>query len=66
MSNDIRVSFSFAVDVVGDGEPSDSGWEFGSECDSVAVSGVLLLLLVRVILFFVVTLMCEDVLSYSE
>ena len=32
---------SFAVEVVGDGEPSDSGWEFGSECGSVAVSGVL-------------------------
>ena len=35
VSNDIRVPPSFAVDVVGGGE------EFGSECGSVAVSGVL-------------------------
>ena len=41
MFNDIRVLPSLAVEVVGDGEPSDSGWEFGSECGSVAVSGVL-------------------------
>ena len=40
VSHDIRVSPSFAVEVVGEGEPSDSGWEFGSERGSVAVSGV--------------------------
>ena len=40
MSTDIRVLPSFAVEVVGGGEPSDSGWEFGSQCGSVAVSGV--------------------------
>ena len=37
MSDDFHVPTSFAVEVVGDGEPSDSGWEFGSAC---AVSGV--------------------------
>ena len=40
VSKDIHVLPSFAVEVVGDGEPSDSGWEFVSECGSVAVSGV--------------------------
>ena len=36
VSNDICVLPYFAVEVVGDGEPSDSGWEFGSEDGSVA------------------------------
>ena len=34
-SNDICVHLSIVVKVVGDGEQSDSGWEFGSECGSV-------------------------------
>ena len=33
VSNDVHVLPSFEGDVVGDGEPSDSGWEF-------AVSGM--------------------------
>ena len=32
VSNDIYVPPSLAVEVVGVGEMSDSGWEFGSEC----------------------------------
>ena len=40
MSNDIHIPTFFAVLVLGNGEPSDSGWNFGSECGSVAVSGV--------------------------
>ena len=41
VSYDIYVPPSFAVEVVGVGEMSDSGWEFGSECGSVDMSGVL-------------------------
>ena len=40
------------VEVVGDGEPSHSGWEFGSECGSVAVSGVLVVTHEGDIVFF--------------
>ena len=66
VSNDIHVHPSFAVDVVGDGEPSDSGWEFGSECGSVAVSGVPVVTDLGETAPSLVTVMCEGVLSDSE
>ena len=53
--NDIHVSPSFAVEVVGDGVPSDSGWGFGSECGSVGETTP-----------SIVTVMCEGVPSDSE
>ena len=40
VSNDICVPPPFTVEVVGVGEMWDSGWVFGSECGSDAVSGV--------------------------
>ena len=61
MSNDIFVLPSFAVEVVGVGEMSNSGWEFGSECGAVAVSGVLVVLDVGETTPSVVTVMCEGV-----
>ena len=57
VSNDIRVPTSFAVEVVGGGEPSDSGRELGSKCGSVAASGVLVVTDVSEIAPSVVTLM---------
>ena len=45
VNNDIHVPPSFAVEVVGDGEPSDSSWVFGSECGSVACRVCLWLLM---------------------
>ena len=54
VSNDIYVLPSFAVEVVGVGEMSDSGWKFGSECG-------LLMFWVSV-----VTVMCGGVPSDSE
>ena len=56
--------------MVGDGEPSDAGWEFGSECGSecgsVAVSGVPVVSDVGETAPSVVTVMCGGVLSDSE
>ena len=66
VSVDVRVHPSFAVEVVGDGEPSDSCWEFGSEGDSVAVSGVPVNSDVIETTPSVVTVMCEGVSSDSE
>ena len=57
---------SFAVEVVGDGEPSDSCWELGSECGSVAVSGVPEVPDVGETAPSLVTVMCEGVPSDSE
>ena len=61
---------SFAVEVrgevVGDGEPSGSGWEFVSECGSVAVSGVPLVTDVGETAPSFVTVMCEGAPSDSE
>ena len=66
VSSDIYVPPSFAVEVVGVGEMSDSGWEFGSECGSVAVSGVPVVPEVVETTPSVVTVMCEGVPSDSE
>ena len=66
VSNDIHVLPSFAVEVVGVGEPSDSDWEFVSECGSVAVSGVPVVTEVGETAPSVVTVMCEGVPSDSE
>ena len=66
VSNDIYVHPSFAVEVVGVGEMSDSGCEFGSECGSVAVSGVPVVPEVVETTPSVVTVMCEGVPSDSE
>ena len=52
--------------VVGDGEPSVSGWELGSECVSVAVSGVLVVTDVSEVAPSVVTVMYEGVHADSE
>ena len=59
-------SLSFEVEVVGDGEPSDSGWEFGSECGSVVVSGVPVATNVGKTAPTAVTVMCEGVPLNSE
>ena len=64
--NDIYVLPSFAVEVVGVGELSDSGWEFGSECCSDAVSGVLVVSHVGETAPSVVTVMWEGAPSDSE
>ena len=45
------------MEVLGDGEPSDSGWDLGSECGSVAVSGVLVVTDVSGTALSVVTVM---------
>ena len=66
VSNDVCVPPSFAVEVVGVGEMSDSGWEFGSGCGSVSVSGVLVVPDVGETNPSVVTVMCEGVPSDSE
>ena len=66
VSNGVHVHLSFAVEVVGDGEPSVSGWEFVSECGSVAVSGVPVVADVGETAPSVVTVMCEGVPSDSE
>ena len=65
-SNDIYVLPSFAMEVVGVGELSDSGWEFGSECCSEAVSGVLVVSDVGETAPSVVPVMCEGAPSDSE
>ena len=49
-----------------DGEPSDSGREFGSECGSVVVSGVPVVTDVGETALSVVTVMCEGVPRDSE
>ena len=54
------------MEVVGVGELSDSGWEFGSECGSVAVSGVLVVSDVGESASSVVTVLCEGVPSDAE
>ena len=51
---------------MGHGEPSDSGWEFGSECGSVAVSGVPVVTDVGETAPSDVSVMCEGVPSDSE
>ena len=61
MSDDICVPLSFAVEVVGVGEMSDSAWEFGSECGSVVVSGVPVVPEVGETTSPVVTAMCDGV-----
>ena len=66
VSNDIHVRPSFAVEVVGDGEPSGSCRVFVSECGSVAVSGVLVVTDVGETAHSAVAAMCEGVLSDSE
>ena len=66
VSNDLCVPPLFAVEVVGVGEMSDSGWEFGSECGSGAVSGVPVVPDVGEATSSVVTVMCGGVLSDSE
>ena len=63
VSGDVYVPTSFAFDVVGVGELLDSGWEFGSECGSVAVSGVPVVSDVGETTPSVVTVLCEGVLS---
>ena len=57
---DIHVLSSF------DGKPSDSGWEFVSECGSVAVSGMLEVADMGEAALSVVTVMCEGVPSDSQ
>ena len=54
----------FEVEVVGDGEPSDSGWEFVSECGRVGF--FLLVADVSEATLSVVILMCEGAPSDSE
>ena len=66
VSSSVCVPSSFAVEVVGDGDPSDSGWEFVSECGSVAGSDVLVIAGVGLSAPSVVTVVCEDVPSDSE
>ena len=65
VSSRVCVLSSSALEL-GDGDPSDSGWEFVSECGSVAGSDVPVLAGVRVSAPSVVTLMCEGVPSDSE
>ena len=64
--NDINMPPPFAVEVLGDGEPSDFGCELGSECGSVAVSGVPVVTDVSGTAPSVVTGMCECAHSDSE
>ena len=59
VSNDVHVLFSFEVEVVGDGEPSDSGWEF-------AVSGMLVVTGVGDSAPSLVTVMCDGVILWSQ
>ena len=66
VSNDLCVPPLFAVEVVGVGEMSDSGWEFGSECGSGAVSGVPVVPDVGEATSSVVTVMCRGAPSDSE
>ena len=66
MSDDFRVPPSFEVEAEGDGEPSDSVWELGSEGGSVAVSGVPVASDLGETAPSVVTVMCEGVPSDSE
>ena len=54
------------MEVVGVGELSDSGWEFGSECGSVAVSRVPVVSDVGESASSFVAVMCEGVPSDSE
>ena len=65
VGNDIHVP-PFAVEVLGDGEPSDLGWDLGSECGSVAVSGAPVAPDVSGTAPSVVTVMCEGAHSDSE
>ena len=58
VSNDVHVRPCFELEVVGGGEPSDSGWDF-------AVSGVLVGSDVCHSVPFVVTVMCDGVPSDS-
>ena len=51
---------------LGDGGPSDSSWEFVSECGSVVGSDVLVLAGVGVSALSVVIVVCEGVFSGSE
>ena len=51
---------------MGDGDLSDVGWEFGSECDSVAVSGVPVVSDAGETAPSVVAVMCEGVPSDSR
>ena len=65
VNNDIYVHPSFVVEVVGVGEMSNSGWEFGSECGSVDVSGVLVVHDAGEAVLSVVTVRCDGVLPES-
>ena len=66
VNNDMYVHPSFVVEVVGVGERSDSGWEFGSECGSVDVSGVLVVHDAGEAVLSVVTVRCDGVPPESE
>ena len=66
VSSSACVLSSSAVELVGDGDPSDSSWEFVSECGPVAGSDVSVPAGVGVSAPSVVTVVCEDLPSDAE